>query len=60
MFTGIVRARAVDDVERNEAGARLRISGAVASKLATGDSVSVEGACLTVAGLDGNAFEADR
>ena len=60
MFTGIVRELGrVDDVERNEAGARLRISGAVASKLATGDSVSVEGACLTVAGLDGDAFEAD-
>src|SRR5262245_56094360 len=60
MFTGIVRELGrVDDVERNAAGARLRISGAVASKLATGDSVSVEGACLTVAGLDGGAFEAD-
>jgi len=60
MFTGIVRELGrVDDVERNEAGARLRISGAVASKLATGDSVSVEGACLTVAGLDRGAFEAD-
>ena len=60
MFTGIVRELGrVDDVERNEAGARLRISGAVTSKLATGDSVSVEGACLTVAGLDGGAFEAD-
>jgi riboflavin synthase len=60
MFTGIVRELGrVDDVERNEAGARLRISGVVASKLATGDSVSVEGACLTVAGLDGGAFEAD-
>jgi riboflavin synthase len=59
MFTGIVRELGrVEDVERNEAGARLRISGAVASKLATGDSVSVEGACLTVAGLDGGAFEA--
>jgi len=60
MFTGIVRELGrVDDVERNAAGARLRISGAVASKLATGDSVSVEGACLTVSGLDGGAFEAD-
>jgi riboflavin synthase len=60
MFTGIVRELGrVDDVERNEAGARLRISGAVASKLATGDSVSVEGACLTVTGLAGGAFEAD-
>ncbi len=60
MFTGIVRELGrVDDVERSEAGARLRISGAVASKLATGDSVSVEGACLTVAGIDGGSFEAD-
>ena len=60
MFTGILRELGrVDDVERNEAGARLRISGAVAAKLATGDSVSVEGACLTVAGLEGDAFEAD-
>jgi riboflavin synthase len=60
MFTGIVRDLGrVDDVERSVAGARLRISGAVASELATGDSVSVEGACLTVAGIDGGSFEAD-
>jgi riboflavin synthase len=60
MFTGIVREiGAVDGVERNSAGARLRIAAGLASELDPGDSVSVAGACLTVASREDGAFEAD-
>jgi len=60
MFTGIVRELGrVESIERSEAGARLRIAAELATELATGDSVSVEGACLTAAAIDAGAFEAD-
>jgi riboflavin synthase len=60
MFTGIVREiGAVDQVDRSSAGARLRIAAGLASELDPGDSVSVAGACLTVASRGDGAFEAD-
>ena len=60
MFTGIVReVGTVERVERSDAGARLRVGAALAAGLAEGDSVSVSGACLTVASLPDGAFEAD-
>jgi riboflavin synthase len=61
MFTGLVREiGTVESAERSDAGARLRIrAGGLASQLAPGDSVSVGGACLTVAEHDDGAFEAD-
>jgi riboflavin synthase len=60
MFTGIVRDLGrVESIERNDAGARLRIGAALAEAVAAGDSVSVEGACLTAAAIDAGAFEAD-
>ncbi len=60
MFTGIVHELGrVETIERRDAGARLRISAELAAALAAGDSVSVEGACLTAAAIDAGAFEAD-
>jgi riboflavin synthase len=60
VFTGIVReVGTVAEVERSEAGARLRIAAELAAELAEGDSVSVAGACLTAASRDDGAFEAD-
>jgi riboflavin synthase len=60
MFTGIVREiGAVDQVDRSSGGARLRIAAGLASELDPGDSVSVAGACLTVASRGDGAFEAD-
>jgi len=60
VFTGIVRELGtVTALDRDGDGARIRISADIASELAEGDSVSVAGACLTVAaGADGS-FEAD-
>jgi riboflavin synthase len=60
MFTGIVREiGAVEEVDRSSAGARLRIAAGLASELNPGDSVSVAGACLTVASRGDGTFEAD-
>lgn len=60
MFTGIVREiGTVERLERNDDGARLRVGASLASGLAGGDSISVSGACLTVASGDDSAFEAD-
>jgi len=60
MFTGIVREiGSVEELRRSEQGARLRVSAGLAAELAAGDSVSVSGACLTVASASDGAFEAD-
>ena len=60
MFTGIVEeVGTVERAERSDAGIRLRIAAQLAGRLGEGDSVAVSGTCLTVAALDGDAFEAD-
>ena len=60
MFTGIVRELGeVESTERSDAGARLRVRAALAADLAAGDSVAVNGVCLTAAMLGDGGFEAD-
>ena len=60
MFTGIVKELGrVESVESSDDGARVRISAELASELAEGDSVSVNGACLTATSAGNGAFEAD-
>lgn len=60
MFTGIIREiGAVEQVERTADGARLRVSAGVADGLGAGDSVSVNGVCLTVSSPGDDSFEAD-
>src|SRR5919197_1573750 len=60
VFTGIVREiGTVEGVERSDAGSRVRVRAALGRELATGDSVSVSGACLTVAATGDRTFEAD-
>lgn len=60
MFTGIVsEVGTVEGVERDDAGARLRVRAGLAARLREGDSVAVEGACLTAARVAGGAFEAE-
>jgi riboflavin synthase len=60
MFTGIVKELGrVEAVDASEDGARLRISAELASELAEGDSVAVNGACLTATSVANGAFEAD-
>jgi riboflavin synthase len=60
MFTGIVKELGeVESVRGSADGARIRVHAGVASELSEGDSVSVNGACLTATGVNGGAFEAD-
>ena len=60
MFTGIVEA--VGDVSEARpvpGGIRLRIATRLAPELAAGNSVAVNGVCLTAVRCDAAAFEAD-
>ena len=60
MFTGVVQELGtVETVERSDAGARLRVTAALASEVRRGESVAVDGACLTVADCEPGAFETD-
>jgi len=60
MFTGIIgELGQVETVENGDEGARLRIRAALASDLAPGDSVAVNGACLTATSSGNGSFEAD-
>jgi riboflavin synthase len=60
MFTGIVKELGqVEAVESSADGARLRVRAGLASELQEGDSVAVNGACLTATSIEGGAFEAD-
>ena len=60
MFTGIIReVGTVEAVDRTDEGARIRVRAGVAGELRGGDSVSVNGVCLTAASAGGGSFEAD-
>jgi riboflavin synthase len=60
MFTGIVsELGTVRSVDRNDAGARIAIDASFAGELREGDSVAVEGACLTAAFVSAQGFGAD-
>ena len=61
MFTGLVEEKGtVTALEQLGDAVRLIIRGPVVTSDAShGDSISVNGCCLTVAGLDGDTFAAD-
>jgi riboflavin synthase len=60
MFTGIVRELGrVEAVEGSADGVRLRVRAELASELGEGDSVAINGACLTATTATEDAFEAD-
>jgi riboflavin synthase len=60
MFTGIVEAVGhVDDVRSSADGSRVRIATALGGALAAGDSVAVNGVCLTVVDSNDGFFAAD-
>ena len=60
MFTGLVAdlgtVVAVDD---GDGGVRVRVRSVLTPELRAGDSVAVNGVCLTAAALDGDTFGAD-
>jgi riboflavin synthase len=61
MFTGLIQAVGkVTSIDHQESSARLEIySSEIASQIAQGDSVSVNGVCLTVVSYDKNKFAVD-
>ena len=60
MFTGIVKELgSISGVECTAEGARLEVAATFAGELARGDSVAVNGVCLTVTGLGDGSFSAD-
>ena len=64
MFTGITEhVGKIESLEHAKDGGRLRVSlegaGALAAEMKLGDSISVNGCCLTVVEFDKNHFSAD-
>jgi riboflavin synthase len=60
MFTGLIQdVGEVESVEAGADGARLRIATALAGEVAPGDSVAVDGACLTATSVDDGGFETE-
>jgi riboflavin synthase len=59
MFTGLIAdLGSVKSIESDADGATLEISTALAGELAEGDSVAVNGVCLTATAIDDGAFRA--
>jgi riboflavin synthase len=60
MFTGLIAdLGSVVTIERDDTGARLRIATRLADQLGEGDSVAVNGVCLTACGVRDGSFGAD-
>jgi len=60
MFTGLVEGTAtVRRLEQNGDGAHLELETPLAAELEQGDSVAVNGVCLTAVGIESDAFRAD-
>ena len=60
MFTGLIAdIGTIAEIERSAEGARLRINTRLAGELRNGDSISVNGVCLTATETDRAAFEAE-
>jgi riboflavin synthase len=61
MFTGLIQAVGqVAAIERQESSARLEVSSKeIAAQIAQGDSVSINGTCLTVVSFEESKFAVD-
>jgi riboflavin synthase len=60
MFTGLIETTGhVDAVQMSAAGGRIRLRTPMASELSPGDSVAVNGVCLTATECDDDGFSAD-
>jgi riboflavin synthase len=60
MFTGLIEDLGeLSVLESNELGARLTIRSVLAAQLSEGDSVAVNGVCLTATGIGVESFSAD-
>jgi len=60
VFTGLIEdLGSVESVERSDEGAQLRIATKLASQIELGDSVAVNGICLTATAVDSAGFETE-
>jgi riboflavin synthase len=60
VFTGLIQdVGTVDFFKQGTEGAKLRIATALAPEIALGDSVAVNGVCLTATGTGNRAFETE-
>jgi riboflavin synthase len=60
MFTGLVQdIGKVESIDAGNDGARLRIATSLGSDIALGDSVAVNGVCLTATAADPDGFETE-
>jgi riboflavin synthase len=60
VFTGLIEdLGAVEAVERTDDGTRLRIASRLSGELALGDSIAVNGCCLTATAVEDGAFETE-
>ncbi len=60
MFTGLIEdVGTVESVDSGADGARLRIETSLAGEISPGDSVAVDGVCLTATSADGDRLETE-
>jgi riboflavin synthase len=60
MFTGLIQdIGKVENLESNSEGARLRIATSLGPEIALGDSVAVDGICLTATAAGADGFETE-
>jgi riboflavin synthase len=60
VFTGLIQdVGTVESVDSTADGARVRIATSLAGEVEPGDSVAVNGACLTAAAVDAAGFETE-
>ena len=60
MFTGLVETTGrITAIDRDRDGVRLSVATQLAAELADGDSIAVNGVCLTARGVEGDEFAAD-
>jgi riboflavin synthase len=60
MFTGLIEdIGKIESLESGSDGARVRIATRLAAEIAEGDSVAVNGVCLTATAVDADGFETE-
>ena len=60
MFTGLIQdVGTVEAIESGADGARLRIATALGAEIGLGDSVAVNGVCLTATAADADGFDTE-
>ena len=60
MFTGLIAALGrIDELQTTDDGVRLRVASDLAGELGTGDSIAVNGVCLTATSVAPGLFGAD-